>query len=39
MNNFKEKVKNSLSGKTLNNTTLPNTTQSNIQSNIQQKAR
>ena len=39
MNNFKEKVKNSLSGKTINNTTLPNTAQSNIQSNIQQKAR
>ena len=39
MNNFKEKVKNSLSGKTLNNTTLPNTAQSNIQSNIQQKAK
>ena len=39
MNNFKEKVKNSLSGKTINNTTLPNTAQSNIQSNIQQKAK
>lgn len=39
MNNFKEKVKNSLSGKTINNTTLPNTAQSNIQSNIQQKTR
>ena len=39
MNNFKEKVRNSLSGKTINNTTLPNTAQSNIQSNIQQKAR
>lgn len=39
MNNFKEKVANSLSGKALNNTTMPNTTpsQSSIQSAIQKK--
>lgn len=33
-NNFKEKIKNSLSGKAVNNTTMPNTTQSVIQNKV-----
>lgn len=32
--NFKEKVKNSLNGKTVNNTTMPNTAQANIQNKV-----
>ena len=34
INNFKEKVKNSLNGKTVNNTTMPNTAQANIQNKV-----
>nr|DAF37330.1 MAG TPA: hypothetical protein [Caudoviricetes sp.] len=34
INNFKEKVKNSLNGKTINNTTMPNTTQATIQNKV-----
>lgn len=34
INNFKEKVKNSLNGKTVNNTTMPNTTQATIQNKV-----
>lgn len=34
INNFKEKVKNSLNGKTINNTTMPNTAQTNIQNKV-----
>ena len=34
INNFKEKVKNSLNGKTINNTTMPNTAQANIQNKV-----
>ena len=34
INNFKEKVRNSLNGKTVNNTTMPNTTQSKIQNKV-----
>lgn len=34
INNFKEKVINSLNGKTLNNTTMPNTTQAKIQNKV-----
>ena len=34
INNFKEKVKNSLNGKTINNTTTPNTAQTNIQNKV-----
>ena len=34
INNFKEKVRNSLNGKTVNNTTMPNTTQANIQNKV-----
>ena len=34
INNFKEKVKNSLNGKTVNNTTMPNTAQTNIQNKV-----
>lgn len=34
INNFKEKVRNSLNGKTVNNTTMPNTTQTTIQNKI-----
>ena len=34
INNFKEKVRNSLNGKTVNNTTMPNTTQAKIQNKV-----
>lgn len=34
INNFKEKVKNSLNGKTINNTTMPNTAQTNVQNKV-----
>lgn len=34
INNFKEKVRNSLNGKTVNNTTMPNTTQATIQNKV-----
>ena len=34
INNFKEKVKNSLNGKTINNTTMPNMAQANIQNKV-----
>lgn len=34
INNFKEKVRNSLNGKTVNNTTMPNTAQANIQNKV-----
>lgn len=34
INNFKEKVRNSLSGKTVNNTTMPNTAQAKIQNKV-----
>lgn len=34
INNFKEKVRNSLNGKTVNNTTMPNTAQTNIQNKV-----
>lgn len=34
INNFKEKVKNSLNGKTINNTTMLNTAQANIQNKV-----
>lgn len=34
INNFKEKVINSLNGKTVNNTTMPNTTQATIQNKV-----
>ena len=34
LNNFKEKVRNSLNGKTVNNTTMPNTTQAKIQNKV-----
>ena len=34
INNFKEKVRNSLNGKTVNNTTMPNTTQDKIQNKV-----
>ena len=34
INNFKEKVINSLNGKTVNNTTMPNTTQAKIQNKV-----
>ena len=34
INNFKEKVKNSLNGKVVNNTTMPNTTKSIIQNKV-----
>ena len=33
-NNFKEKIKNSLNGKAINNTTMPNTTQTAIQNKV-----
>lgn len=34
INNFKEKVRNSLNGKVVNNTTMPNTTKTNIQNKV-----
>lgn len=34
INNFKEKVRNSLNGKTVNNTTMPNTAQAKIQNKV-----
>ena len=34
INNFKEKVRNSLNGKTVNNTTMPNTAQTKIQNKV-----
>ena len=34
INNFKEKVRNSLNGKIVNNTTMPNTTQAKIQNKV-----
>ena len=34
INNFKEKVRNSLNGKVVNNTTMPNTTQAKIQNKV-----
>lgn len=34
INNFKEKVRNSLNGKVINNTTMPNTTKTNIQNKV-----